>query len=133
MINVDGAANKDGKAGCWRILRDNSGSSLVVELWGVLEGLRFAMWSGCKIIELQTDNKIISEAMDSRKPIIKEESGILHQIKECLNNNWEGIIKHVHIEVNQCADVMANMSLHHDLDLQIYHENPDNISDLLVR
>lgn len=69
----------------------------------------------------------------SRKPIIKEESGIIHQIKESLHDNWEVIIKHMHREANQCEDVMTNMSLHHDLGLRIYHKYPDDIVSLLVR
>lgn len=63
--------------------------SLVAELWDVLEGLKLYIRSSYEKIELQIDSKIILEAVKSRKQIIKEGSGILHQIKEYLNDNWE--------------------------------------------
>lgn len=97
------------------------------EMWGVLKGIIFALGKGYMKIELQTYNKSIVEAINKRYLRVQKGNGLFHQIKNCLNEEWEFIISHVHREVNHNADAMDNKGLHYELSLMVYGDYPDDL------
>lgn len=60
--------------------------------------------------------------INKRYPRIKEGGGLLQQINNCLNEEWEFRISHGHKEANHNAYAMANKSLQHELRLKIYED-----------
>jgi ribonuclease HI len=73
-LNTDGAYKDGSAAGCGGVIRDSHGgwiggfakylgicSAYVAELWGVLEGLRYARNHGFTRIELNVDSSVVDQ------------------------------------------------------------------------
>jgi hypothetical protein len=73
-LNTDGAYKDESAAGCSGVIRDSHGgwiggfakylgicSAYVAELWGVLEGLRYARNHGFTRIELNVDSSVVDQ------------------------------------------------------------------------
>ncbi|XP_058746776.1 uncharacterized protein LOC131619727 [Vicia villosa] len=92
------------------------GVSKATELWGILEGIKFARMKGYTRISIQSDNKYIVDAIAVKSFKNKDENGIYNQIRKYFAELENITLSHVFREANKSADIMANLSLSHDME-----------------
>jgi hypothetical protein len=100
LLNTDGAVKENRIAGCGGVIRGDQGewlggfakcvglcSAFVAELWGVVEGLRYAYHLGFRQIELNIDSVAVVQAIKSGKSKSMMGNSLLKQIKRLLDMN----------------------------------------------
>jgi ribonuclease HI len=144
-LNTDGAFKDKKIAGCGGVIRGTEGewlggfakcvgfcSAFVAELWGVVEGLRYAYRLGFKQIELNIDSEAVVRVIKNGTSNSAMGSSLLKHIKNLLAMDWIVEISHTYREANKCADVLANIGCSLSYDVVFYDSCPDNISDIYV-
>ncbi|MCI36758.1 ribonuclease H protein, partial [Trifolium medium] len=100
-LNTDGAYKDKHVAGCGGVICGNQGewlggyakcvglcSAFVAELWGVVEGLRYAYRLGFKKIELNVDSEVVVRVLKNGTSNSAMGSSLLKHIKNMLDMDW---------------------------------------------
>jgi ribonuclease HI len=144
-LNTDGACKEVYAAGCGGILRNNNGewlggfakqlgicSAFMAELWGVLEGLRFAWRMGYRAVELEVDSTSVVKVIRVGATSSAMGVALLEGIGRLLEFEWEVKVTHSYREANTCADALANIGCSLGTDTTFFEECPSQINHLLV-
>ncbi|KAK2379785.1 Polynucleotidyl transferase, ribonuclease H superfamily protein [Trifolium repens] len=136
-LNRDGAYKDGSAAGCGGVIRDSHGgwiggfakylgicSAYVAELWGVLEGLRYARNLGFTRIELNVDSSVVDHVLRRQGNNSPTGSALINQIRRLMDLDWEVVVKHSYREANKCADVLANIGCTLDSHIMYYESCP---------
>ncbi|PNX62105.1 ribonuclease H [Trifolium pratense] len=145
QLNTDGAYKEGRVAGCGGVIRDSSGvwkggftnklgicNAYVAELWGVLEGLRYARSLGFNRIELDVDSSVVNQVL--KQPGYGRPLGGTLVMRICclLELEWEVVIKHSYRETNKCVDVLANIGYTLDSYMMYYASCPTECHDVML-
>ncbi|CAJ2663874.1 unnamed protein product, partial [Trifolium pratense] len=142
-LNTDGASKGEGLSGCGGIIRDHqgnwcggfakfvgTGSVLIAELWGVLEGLKLVWRKGYRKVEVNIDSisvvKMILNGMTSSALGFS----LVKSIGRLLDEQWEVKISHSYRETNKCADALASMGCILDCNIVFFETCPSSIKNL---
>jgi L1 cell adhesion molecule like protein len=144
-LNTDGAFKDKKIAGCGGVIRGNEGEWLggfakcvglccafVAELWGVVEGLRYAYRLGFKKVELNIDSEAVVRAIKNGSSNSTMGSSLLKHIKKLLAMDWIIDISHTYREANKCVDALANIGCSLSYDVMFYESCPDIMSNIYV-
>jgi ribonuclease HI len=136
-LNTDGAYKDESAAGCGGVIRDSHGgwlggfakylgicSAYVAELWGVLEGLRYARNLGFTRIELNVDSSVVDHVLRRQGNNSPTGSALINQIRRLMDLDWEVVVKHSYRETNKCADVLVNIGCTLDSHIMYYESCP---------
>jgi hypothetical protein len=106
-LNTDGACKDGNVAGCGGILRNNAGewrggfakhlgkcSAYVAELWGVVEGMRYAHQLGFRKIQLSVDSAAVVQVLANGTSKSMMGTSLVKQIKMMLEQEWSVEISH---------------------------------------
>ncbi|KAJ7957008.1 Ribonuclease H protein [Quillaja saponaria] len=123
-INTDGASG--GNPGCASaagILRNDCGEWIVgfaknlgwcnsfhAELWALKLGLQHAWEQGYRKIIVDVDSQAVVEVADRNYNNLNSYRDY-HGYSPMLTRGWEVEIRHAYMEVNRCADWLANKAL----------------------
>ncbi|MCI17930.1 putative non-LTR retroelement reverse transcriptase, partial [Trifolium medium] len=143
-LNTDGARKDMRRAGCGGLLRDSHGAWLggfakylgncyayVAELWGVVEGLKYAWSRGFKKVELNVDSIAVVQVLNEGGTCSALGFSLVKQIQRLVNLDWEIKVSHLYREANQCADGLATMGCSLQGCTLYFEECPDQIKHLL--
>lgn len=142
-LNTDGAWDDDIRAGCAGVLRGDAGEWLggfsmrvvtrdpaYTEALAMLEGLTMAWGMGLTRVELESDSKVLVDAVTGVTECSME-NGIIGHIQDLLNREWEIEVRHILREANQCADHLAKLGKR-QLDTRTdWREPPGEILEML--
>ena len=121
-LNTDGnSKGNTGRAGASRIIRDQWGKwiggfsnnigithSMMVELWAIREGLKYAWNNGYIYINLQVDSKLAHNWITNLNSFFPlEYSHLIHDCRSLLERPWVVKIDHIWREANGCANLLA--------------------------
>ncbi|MCH84578.1 ribonuclease H protein, partial [Trifolium medium] len=84
-------------------------NTYIVELWDILEGLRFAKDRGFTLVELEVDSEAIICSIQSKGNVNVMGWRLVQRIRQLLQLEWEVKVKHVYCDANACAYALANM------------------------
>ncbi|CAL1414425.1 unnamed protein product [Linum trigynum] len=124
-MNTDGANQSNmGMATAGRVLRDHNGTwlggfcskigtgtALLAELWGVLQGLEFAWKKGSRFLVLETDSQLALQLIEQRRDEVHPYATILGAIRRLLSQDWMVRLVHTYREGNRVADWLSKHSL----------------------
>jgi ribonuclease HI len=143
-LNTDGACKGRTTAGCGGVMRNSSGvwiggfakhvgvcSAFTAELWGVLEGLKYAWDRGFKFVELDVDSVALVQAIKSGATTSVIGISLIRSICRLVNQAWEVKIAHSYREANSCADALANIGCSLHLNIVYFDECPSQIRHLI--
>jgi ribonuclease HI len=143
-LNTDGAYKEGSVAGCGGVVRDSNGvwkggfaknlgvcSAYVAELWGVLEGLRYAKALGFNRVELNVDSSIVNQVLSKAGYGRPLGMALVMRIRSLLEMEWEVVINHSYREANKCADVLANIGCTIDTQMVYYDSCPRECFDVM--
>jgi ribonuclease HI len=144
-INTDGACKDRRTAGCGGVIRDSRGrwcggfakhvgscSAFVAELWGVLEGLKYARLLGLHVVELNIDSLAVVHVIKTGMTRSSMGFPLVKHIQRLLAMDWEVHISHSYREANQCADALANMGCELNCSIVYFDVCPSRIKHLFV-
>ncbi|GAU12737.1 hypothetical protein TSUD_122290 [Trifolium subterraneum] len=144
-LNTDGACKGRITGGCRGVIRNSSGvwiggfakhvgvcSAFKAELWGVLEGLRYAWYRGFRFVELDVDSVVaVVQAIKTGVTTSVNGNSLLRSICRLLEQEWEVKIAHSYREANSCADALANIGCSLHLNIVYFDECPDQVKHLI--
>jgi len=100
-------------AGCGGVLRGSDGewlggfarslglcSAHVAELWGVLEGLRYARSLDFRRVELHVDSVAVVKILNSGGYGTSDGRSLVMKIRRMLDMDWEVVVNHIYREAN---------------------------------
>jgi ribonuclease HI len=144
-LNTDGSSKDNAKAGCGGLIRGSDGkwlggfskfigncSAYVAELWGVLEGLKYAWNLGFRRVELHIDSQIVVKIIQEETRVSSSCWSLLRRIRQLLVLDWEVRIQHSYREANKCADMLANIGCDSGGPLIYYESCPTPLSFLFA-
>jgi ribonuclease HI len=144
-LNTDGACKDGHMAGCGGIIRDSNGrwcggfakhvgscSAFMAELWGVLEGLKYARSLGLQMIELNVDSLAVVHVITTGITTSSIGFAMVKRIRRLLEMDWEVHISHSYREANQCADALANMGCELSCNIVFFDACPSKIRHLFL-
>ncbi|KAF7805662.1 aspartic proteinase-like protein 2 [Senna tora] len=122
--NVDGSYFDSTKAAAvGGVARDASGNFLFsfchrvglcdirwAELRGVLDGLDLLWSKGFRRVVIESDSEVALDLIKNGVDQSHHVSGLVHQIRSLINQNWDAELVHVFREANHAADFMAKLS-----------------------
>lgn len=138
-VNSDAAVVQDSSlASCAALIRDENGvwcggmtrrlgrcSVLVVELWGILEGLKLAWDLGFKDVVIESDSLLAVNLVKKNLEEGLEGIGVERSIQRMLKMNWVARVSHVLRECNRSADVLAKFGLSLSDERMFWSTPPD--------
>ncbi|GAU43826.1 hypothetical protein TSUD_399190 [Trifolium subterraneum] len=145
-LNTDGACKDDRTAGCGGIIRNSDGrwiggfakslgkwkcNSYVAELWGVLEGLKYARRLGYQAIDLNVDSLAVKQVLTSGSSNNLLGQNLVKNIRRLLELNWKVTVEHSYRKANTCADALANIGCSLDYNIIFYDNPPTQLRHLL--
>ncbi|CAL1392202.1 unnamed protein product [Linum trigynum] len=124
-MNTDGANQSNmGMATAGGVLRDHNGTwlagfcskigtgtALLAELWGVLQGLELAWKKGSRFLVLETDSQMALQLIEQRRDEVHPYATILGAIRRLLSQDWMVRLVHTYREGNRVADWLSKHSL----------------------
>jgi ribonuclease HI len=141
-LNTDGSSRKHGRAGCGGLIRGvdkewlggfvkNIGScaALVAELWGVLEGLKFARSKGFNKVEVSVDSMAVINSVKKGNGGSATGCRLVQRIRQLMELDWEVNLSHGYREANRCANGLAKMSLNMHDQLVFFDSCPEQIKE----
>jgi ribonuclease HI len=145
-LNTDGSSkNNMTAAGCGGLIRGNDGewlggfskfvgscSACVAELWGVLEGLKYAWNLGFRLVELHIDSQVVVKIIQEDGTTSSSCWSLVRRIRQFLERDWEIKIQHSYREANKCADLLANIGCDSGGPLIYYESCPTPLSLLFA-
>jgi ribonuclease HI len=84
-------------------------SAYMAELWGLHEGLLLARSCCVQQLEIQLDSNVVVCSLKEGKIGSTLSWSLIKKIKLLLNHPCQVRIMHVYMEVNRCADILANI------------------------
>lgn len=81
-----------------------------VELWGIMEGLRFTQSKGYTRIQLQVDSQEVVNAINGKFDQLKG-LRLIRKIKTTMDGFVEVKVVKIHKETNKCAETLTKYSL----------------------
>ncbi|CAJ2673373.1 unnamed protein product [Trifolium pratense] len=143
-VNSDGASKGEQMAGCGGLIRDHRGhwlggfakfvgvgSAFVAELWGVLEGLKYAKRKGYRKIDLNIDSVAVMKVIKSGKTNSSLGTSLVKSIKKLLDEDWEVKISHSYREANRSADALTSMGCTLNYNIVYFETCSINIRELI--
>ncbi|MBA0864042.1 hypothetical protein Goshw_029158, partial [Gossypium schwendimanii] len=97
---------------------------------GVYDGLKVAWKLGARKVLLEVDNLAAVKVLGGCSGDETELNVVCRSIKEMLKRNWEVQVHHTDWEGNALAVVMANIAFSNPFGVQIYNEEPVEVSDV---
>ncbi|XP_028805340.1 uncharacterized protein LOC114760240 [Neltuma alba] len=97
---------------------------------GILEGLELCWKMGFRKIEVESDAKLIGEAIKYKRNI-EGNYNTFASIHEMLNLEWQVQINHVYREGNYCADRMATIGWEQLETKRFWQLTPEDLQKLL--
>jgi len=144
-LNTDGSCKEGAVAGCGGVLRGSDGewlggfprslglcSAYVAELWGVIEGLRYARSLDFRRVELHVDSVAVVKILNSGGYDTSDGRSLVMKIRRMLDMDWEVVVNHIYREANQCANAFANLGGSLDANLVLFNACPPQFSHLLT-
>ncbi|CAL1397426.1 unnamed protein product [Linum trigynum] len=124
-MNTDGAArNNPGLATTGGVLRDHNGdwlggfcsklgtgTPLLAELWGVLQGLEMAWKKGSRFLIMEIDARLAIQLIEQRRDKVHPYATILGAIRRLLAKEWVVCLVQTYREGNRVADWLTKHSL----------------------
>jgi ribonuclease HI len=142
-LNTDGASKGKGLLGCGGIIRDHqgnwcggfakfvgTGSALIAELWGVLEGLKLAGRKGYRKVEVNIDSISVVKMIMHGGTSSALGFSLVKSIRRLLDDRWDVKILHSYREANKCADALASMGCILDCNIVFFETCPSSIRNL---
>jgi ribonuclease HI len=144
-LNTDGAYKEHKIAGCGGVLRGADGewlggyakcvglcSAFVAELWGVVEGLRYAHRLGFRKIQLSVDSAAVVQVLANGTSKSMMGTSLVKQIKMMLEQEWSVEISHSYREANKCADALATLGCSLSYDIVVFDSCPEFLRELYL-
>ena len=103
----------------WFSRRIGTCSAIVVELWGVYEGLKLAWSLGFNRVILESDYQAVIQLTNSRIDLGFKHNGLLNRISQMINRQWMVKSQHTYREGNFGVDTLYNLSLNVDFNLHV--------------
>lgn len=97
----------------------------------MVEGLKLCWALGLHKIIVESDAKVVIEAIQQRKPLAVCED-LLGEIEEMKQRGWQLLFHHVYREGNRSANLMAQVSLKQREGLRIWETPPHCLSQTLM-
>ncbi|CAL1354257.1 unnamed protein product [Linum trigynum] len=124
-LNTDGAAQSNpGMATAGGVLRNcwgdwisgfcsklGTGSALLAELWGILQGLQLAWRKGAQFLILESDSQSALNLIEQRSDPVHPYSMILGAIRRMIAQSWVVQLVHTYRERNRVTDWLSKHSL----------------------
>ncbi|KAK7291983.1 hypothetical protein RIF29_07579 [Crotalaria pallida] len=146
-MNTDGTSRGNpGLAGCGGLIRDGEGRWIIgyarrigvttaykAELWGILTGMQVAWNDGIRNIIIESDSLTIVNLMNKENSHEGPSSynSLISHINMWRRKAWNINFSHTMREGNECADFLANFSLHLNEETHIFDQPLDGIRSLL--
>ncbi|KAL5736493.1 hypothetical protein ACOSQ2_031281 [Xanthoceras sorbifolium] len=108
-LNVDGSIDCNNSWLGGFTINKGSGSILEAELWGLLEGLKFAWKSGFRAVLVESDSKDVIDLISADANSSHPNFSIIQAYRDMLFANWVCSISHVFREGNRVTDGMAKL------------------------
>ena len=145
-LNTDGARKGFGQTGVGGLLRDFTGnwimgfivnlgtcSVLLVELWGLLHGLRMAWENDFRRVQVGVDNESVVHLLTMASVPENENATLIKAIQKLLEQDWIVQLEHVYREANCAADFLATYSLNSPIGLYVFLSPPLGIVGILCK
>ncbi|KAK6933202.1 Ribonuclease H domain [Dillenia turbinata] len=113
-----------GKANAGTIFRDNKGrwihgfwinigiaSPVMVEVWGLREGLKIARKNGSKNIEIETDSAILAKVLSKGVDTNHSMEILVQEFKEDMLEVNASSVKHIFRETNRCTVMLVKFDV----------------------
>ncbi|CAL1353808.1 unnamed protein product [Linum trigynum] len=124
-LNTDGAAQSNpGIITAGGVLRDHNGdwvggfcskigtgTALLAELWGILQGLDLAWRKGIQFLILESNSQLALQIIDNRRDSVHPHATLLGAIRRLLAKEWVVQLVHTYREGNRVADWLSKHSL----------------------
>ena len=107
-------------------------SAYIAELWGVLEGLRYARSLDFWRVELHVNSVAVVNILNFGGYNIPDGRSLVMKIRRMLDMDWEVVVNHIYREANQCADALAKLGGSLDANLVLFDACPPQFSHLLA-
>ena len=143
-LNVDGRCISNTTAGCGGILRDARGEwirgfskqltekcPVATEYSAVLEGIKFCLELGLNSFIVESDARLVVEAINN-KQLIQSCHHLYREMQAVLQQDGNVVVTHIFREANNCADVMAAISIKQTRDYMTWIGPPLALGRLLV-
>lgn len=141
IINTDRASKQvGGKAGCGGLCRTHDGqwicgfscnlgscTAFIIEIWGVLEGLKLAAVHGFSHVELQVDSMVVVNILQGRESATAAGRCLIEKIRQIMQRFTNIRVRHVYREANICADILAGLGCDYELGIRIYENAPSQL------
>lgn len=79
----------------------------MAKLWGVYDNIQLVIRLRFKTIEINIDSHLVVKAINSKHNCSSIGNSLITKIKSMISHDKEFLVKHVHREVNSCANVLA--------------------------
>ncbi|KAF7818437.1 reverse transcriptase [Senna tora] len=138
-LNCDGACSGNlGPFAIGGLIRDNlgnwvkgfsgfvgQGTALKAELWAIFSGTKLAFDLGCKFLWIETDSLLACKLLlDSALTNLHEHWNLISSCRSILQKFSEFKVSHTFREGNQCADLLAKLSLLKHEDYFVFQTLP---------
>ncbi|CAL1354069.1 unnamed protein product [Linum trigynum] len=124
-VNTDGGAQSNpGMATAGGVIRNcygdwiggfcskfGTGSALLAELWGIMQGLNLAWRKGAQFLILESDSQLALDLIKQRTDSVHPYSTILGSIRRLIAQSWVVQLVHTYREGNIVADWLSKHSL----------------------
>ena len=106
---------------------------LMVELWGLFQGLRLAWEAGTKCLLVKVDSLCITQMISKQVIVPNEFYALVAAIRELVSRNWQISITHIYWEANSAVDFMANMTHSLPHGVHLFSSPPVGIYSIIVQ
>lgn len=107
-------------------------SVLMVEFWGLYQGLRLAWEAGIKRLLVEVDSLCVTQLISKQVVVPNEFYALVAAVRQFISRNWQISITHIYREANSVADFMANMAHAYPHGLHLFSNPPVGIYSIIV-
>ncbi|CAL1384434.1 unnamed protein product [Linum trigynum] len=107
----------------------SNGTTIMAELWGILQGLQLAWRKGIRFLILESDSQLALDLIKNRTDAAHPHSTGL--IRRLLGQDWVVQLAHTYREGNRVADWLSKHSLIYPFDTYELDEPPRDLKKIL--
>ncbi|WCJ40112.1 hypothetical protein M5689_021043 [Euphorbia peplus] len=109
----------------------STGSSFEAELWGIVTGINITREAGTHRLEVETDCVEVVSFINNLCPLHHPSHALIRAIQNLLSKLDCYRISHVFLEMNRCADFLANKAVTLPIGITPFLDPPEDLLHLL--
>ncbi|CAL1361451.1 unnamed protein product [Linum trigynum] len=144
-LNTDGAAQgHGGDIAAGGIIRDSdgewiagfmyrigSGTAILAELWGILQGLKLAWKHGIQFLILESYSALALDLIRQHHDPVHLHASLLGKIRRLLSQSWVVQLDHTYREGNRVADWLSKHSLVYPFGMHELEAPPSELARII--